>query len=183
MIISLDRNALKELIDKDPDFELSLKSAVISEVGRRFFEKDSAKVIRAASPELFDQVVAAMRQHEDLHDLVKDALNKSLVERRIPYSATVSLTTEAAAHLKERVEALKSEALRNAANDVGRLYDELVRAAVDARASDARIEESVEKRVNRLTEEEINRRVDARVKAHFAEMQDALAAKLAGLVK
>lgn len=50
MRITLDRVALKELIDNDPGFHLELKPAVISEVARRFFEKDSKRIIAQADP-------------------------------------------------------------------------------------------------------------------------------------
>lgn len=48
MRITIDRVALKELIGNDPGFHLELKAAVISEVFRRFFEKDSKRIIAQA---------------------------------------------------------------------------------------------------------------------------------------
>lgn len=172
MIISLDRVALKELIDKDPEFELSLKNAVLSEVGRRLFEKDSARVIREANKDIFDKIVSALHADATLVAKITEGLDKALIERtrNFPFSSA-KLSPEAKKEIENRVAILKDEILRKAANEVSTTYSNLIQKAVDDRIADAAIDERVEKRVNRLTEEEINRRVDAK----FKERMDAFA--------
>ncbi|RWN60185.1 hypothetical protein [Mesorhizobium sp.] len=155
--ITLNRTALKALIDADPEFALQLKNNVIAEVGRRFFEKDAKRVIAAAEPELFAKALNSLQQEKDLTILVQKALDAAVTVKDRDWYARVRLSDEVQKLIVEAVERTKQRAIQDATMQVGNAYSEAIQKAVDAKLATTNVDELIEKRVNRLVEVEINK--------------------------
>lgn len=171
MIISLDRKALKALIDADPQFELDLKNAVVSEVGRRFFEKDAKRVIAAAEPELFAMALAAIQGNEDLAGITKKALEESITHRDSSWYGRAQVKPETKACIEQFVAERKVAVVAEASNAISIAFSEQVKKSVETYLALTNIDELIEKRAARLVETEINRMVDERFKARMADIK------------
>jgi len=172
--ISLNRQALHDLIDKDPEFSLELKQAVLAEVARRIFEKDFKKVIEQCGPEIFREAVAAVQANANFSRLVQNALNASIVDPGAYYNPT--LKPEVRERLNQAVAAEKNKVVSNATAELTASFAASIQAAVDKITADYSVEDRIEKRVARLTDEAINKMVDDKVNARLAEIKAALAA-------
>jgi hypothetical protein len=170
MIISLDRNALASLIESDPAFNLQLKDAVLSEIARRYFEKDSKKVIAAADPELFSKALAALQGDKDMMDLVTASLTTKLVTRDKEYWAKNRLTDEAKKLIDDKARLALDQAIAGASTH----FQAMIQKAVDDRMAEFNVEDRIEKRVSRLTEEYIDRRANELFKARIAKLQEGI---------
>lgn len=155
MKITLDRLALLELVKSDPQFELELKANVISELGRRFFEKDAAKIIAASSPELFKKALESLQSAADVTNAVTKALEAHLVTRGSNWNYTSSASPVTRALIDSEITKAKS-AVELA---ISQGFNSLVAAAVQKATEDGRLEGLIDARVNRLVDEEVNRRV------------------------
>ncbi|MER8983932.1 hypothetical protein [Mesorhizobium sp. M0843] len=169
--IIINRQAMKALIDADPDFELQLKNHVIAEVGRRFFEKDARRVIAAADPELFAHALAALQNDTDLTLLVQQALKQALTFRDGNWLSRTKLHPDVQKLLDEAV----AEAKRKSVYDASVLVGQAIKAEVDKRLSDPSITELIEKRVNRLVTEDIEKRAEEMFQQRMASLRAAMA--------
>lgn len=171
--ISLNRQALHDLIDKDPEFNLELKNAVLAEVARRIFEKDFKRVIEQSGPDLFRQAVAAVQADHNIQILVTKALNSAIVDPGQYYNPT--LKPDVRARINEAVEAEKNKVITTATAELAFVFDNRAKEVVKKWSDEVELNDRVEKRVNRLTEEAINKMVDEKVEARLAEIKRALA--------
>jgi hypothetical protein len=174
MKITLDRLALKALIDEDPSFELDLKAAVLAEVGRRFFEKDAKRVIEAAEPALFKQALAALQEDADLRGKIAQVLSAGLVEREPGYYGKMRLTGEAKTTLDQAVAAIKQRMMTDATNSIETATRDLIAQKVKAAMEDSNIEERIDRRVNALVDKEIEERATAKFRLLKAKIETAL---------
>jgi len=172
--ISLNRQALHDLIDKDPEFSLELKQAVLAEVARRIFEKDFKKVIAECGPELFREAVAATQANANFSNLIQKALNSSIVDPGPYYNPT--LKTEVREKLNQAVATEKNKLMANAAAELSIAFATTIQNAVDKIVADYSVEDRIEKRITRLTNEAIDKMVDDKVNARLADIKAALAA-------
>jgi hypothetical protein len=172
--ITLDRIALRTLIEADPKFELQLKNAVIAEVGRRFFQKDAKRVIAAAEPELFAKALSGVQENADMLQLIREALNKSLVTRDTNWSSKVRLTDETRSLIQEHALAVINSEIRKPTDamqvDIGKRVQEALERALAL----LNIDDRIQKRVERLTEDYIA----ARAKEIFDQRMAGLRAAL-----
>lgn len=168
--ITLNRVALKALIDADPEFELSLKNAVLSEVGRRFFEKDAKRVIAAAQPELFKKALDAFQANSDINTMVQIALESYLTVRDNNWYSRPKISDETKKLIAEAVTTAKNNAIAAAILPVHDEIKNRVQEKIDA----TNIDERIEKRVDRLIEEEIERRAEERFKVKMARVREAM---------
>lgn len=177
MIISLDRNALASLIQSDKGFELSLKSAVLSEVARRFFEKDAARVIRNADAELFDKALSAYQRDKDMAAQVSLALEQRSITRERSWTPPV-ISMEVRQLINAAVEKAMAHAVDDAVSAVeGRLreaYRERVGEIVAGMLDPVAIETRINNRVETILEAEIDRRVDGKVREKVAALNAVL---------
>ena len=170
MKITLDRVALRELIESDPSFELQLKSTVLSEVARRFFEKDASRDIREAAPELFKQTLTAVQENEDLVGLVNKALRDHLIARPHNFWNSVKVAPDIQKKIDEAVSDIQVRVVHGAVMTVqNAISDAIAKQVAEVMNSDA-INERIAKRVDRLTNEEI----DNRAKRLFAEKMESV---------
>lgn len=161
--ITLNREALRKLIDEDQDFALNLKASVLSEIGKRFFDKSADRVIRDANPELFDQIVAARRRNEGMDKLIDDALRKAvLVAGRYNYSAR-ALDPVIQKQVDEVVATEKARITRHIATQIEKAYSDVVKTAIEAELQRSDLEALIERRVNNITERHIDSCVTERV--------------------
>lgn len=167
MKITLDRLALKQLVDADPEFELDLRNAVISEIGRRFFEKDAKRVISAANPELFAQALKGLQEDEDLSGLVQHALTASLTVRNDDYYRRLKISPDVKKLIDDAVAEAKQRIVSDATIQIIAAYSDAIKRAVEEKLSASDIDDRIEKRVNRLADEEIERRA----KEHFGKLK------------
>jgi hypothetical protein len=174
MRITLDRLALKALIDEDPGFELDLKAAVLSEVGRRFFEKDAKRVIAEAEPALFKQALAALQEDADLRGKIAHVLSSGLVERTPGYYGSLRLTGDAQKTLDQAVAEIKQRMMADATNSIEAAARELVAQKVKAAMEDSNFDERIERRVNALVDKEIEERANAKFRLLKAKIETAL---------
>lgn len=165
--ITLDRRAMHALIDSDPDFTLSLKGAVLTEIARKFFEKDVRRIIAAAEPEMFAKALAALQKDADVAELVRRALTQAVIERPSGPWSNNTLTAEMRDAVAREVARVQDAAAAKAVADVGRQIE----ARVLARLAELNTDERIEKRVERLTEDHINKRVDERFRQRLADLQ------------
>jgi uncharacterized membrane-anchored protein YjiN (DUF445 family) len=170
--ITLDRVALKALIDADPDFELELKASVLSEVGRRFFEKDAKRVIAEAEPTLFRMAVSALQSDEDARELVNRALKDALTVRS--QWSTVTVKPEVQKEITALVAQLQDKAVRDAAASVERVFSKAIEDRLKEVMANPEIDARIEKRVNRLADEEIERRAREHFNRLKAKIESAL---------
>lgn len=170
MIISLDRNALRDLIDKDEEFELSLKSAVLSEIGRRFFAKDAARIIREADSEIFDKLMAAMKRDEDITELVRAALSKAFTQYSGGWNRKVDLTPD----LQHLIQTEVDKAKTSVEARVSREFSEVIEKKLIERLDAFELDKRLDRRISRLTEEEIDRRAQAKFEERWAQVKEAM---------
>ncbi len=171
MKITLDRLALKALIDADPEFEVELKASVLAEVGRRFFEKDAARIISAAQPELFAQVLKGIQEDSDLLGKIEKALNTSILRRSDDWYGRMKLSPELKAKVEEYVSEMKRRVELQITSQIENAYNEAIQKALAAKFEAEDIEERIQKRVARLVEQEIAHRADQKFKARMADLK------------
>ncbi|SKB63041.1 hypothetical protein [Sphingopyxis flava] len=170
MKITLDRKALRALVDDDPEFELELKSALLSELGRRFYEKDARRLLEVAQPELLSAVMRAVQEDSDIQGKIEHALQARLVRRSSDWYSRFQPSPEVKAEIQKLVDAHKSAVIDDAVAQISKAYSDAIAKAV----ADVDVESRIEKRVNRLTDEEINRRAKEMFDAKMAEMKALL---------
>lgn len=173
-IISLDRNALKSLIDSDPVFALDLKNAVISEVGRRFFEKDYKRVVAAADPELFAKALAVFKEDKAIGELVQEALKNALTHVSDNYYRTLKLRPEVQKLIDDTVIARKEFLINDASAKISAAFDERVKERVEAILTTTDIDAKIEKRAEMFVNSEINRRAEEMFKKRMADLKEMM---------
>ncbi|MEQ1950897.1 hypothetical protein [Mesorhizobium sp. CN2-181] len=169
--ISLDRKALHSLLDADPDFALDLKKNVLAEVGRRFFEKDAKRVIAAAEPELFAQALKGVQNDHELMEQIKKALSTSIVTKDTNYYNRLKLTDEVMKLINDQVIMMKNRAIQSALDAVTMDIAGRIQEAVTKSLEVVSIDERIQKRVDRLTEEYIKSRAEELFKARMADIK------------
>lgn len=174
MKITLDRVALKALIDADPEFELELKRNVIAEVGRSFFEKDAKRVIAAAEPELFAQALKGLQDDEDLSGFVHRALTASLTARSDDYYRRLKIAPDVRKLIDDAVAEAKQRIVYDAASQISKAYGDAIQKAVDEKLSASDMDERIEKQVNRLVDQEIERRAQEKFEARMKDIRGML---------
>lgn len=174
MKITLDRVALKALLDNDRDFEFELQAAVTSEIVRRFFDKDAKRVIAAASPELFAKVVKAVQESTDMVRIVNDALEASLINRTTGWSASVTIKDDTRRVINEQVERSKALILNDATAAVTNAYGNAIEKALATKLDPEEIDRRVNNRLERLLDAEIDRRVNEKLNERIAALNAAL---------
>jgi len=167
--ITLDRRALKALIDADPDFQLQIKNNVIAEVGRRMFEKDAKKIIAQAQPELFAEALIAFQANVDINTMVALALKEHLTVRDSNWYGRVKLSDETKKLIDAAVDKAKHAAITAAVAPIDAEIQKRIQQRLDA----MKIDERIEKRVDRLVEEEIERRAHEKFKERWAAVRAA----------
>ncbi|RUU78220.1 hypothetical protein [Mesorhizobium sp. M7A.F.Ca.MR.362.00.0.0] len=173
--ITLNRTALKALIDADPEFELQLKNNVISEVGRRFFEKDARRVIAAAEPELFAQALKGVQHDHEIVEKIKVALSAAIVQRDQNYWTKVKLTPAIQKLIDEAVIEVKNRAIRSALDTVTTEIGTRIQETLAHNLELLSVDERIQKRVDRLVDAEIDRRAEEKFKARMAGLRAAMA--------
>lgn len=173
MKISLDRTALRMLIESDPNFELQLKTAVISEVTRRFFEKDSDRVIRAADPALFDQALKALQRDEDMVGQINHALRNRLLERSTSFFAIQKLSPDLAKVLNDATAAIRQKAVDDATVGISDAINAAVTNKVAEIMGSDEVNDRIEKRTNRLVNEYVEKKVGELFQARMADVRAA----------
>lgn len=171
--ITLDRVALRALVEADPEFELELKAAVLSEIAKRFYEKDAAKMIEAAEPALFKAALKALQESKDVATQVAEALTARLVEPN-RYSYHPKLSPALKKQIDEMTEIEIAKVTAQAQVRIQAAYSTAIEAAVEAKLSDPLVDDRISKRVERLADEEINRRVAVAVEAKLAAIRAAV---------
>lgn len=169
--ISLNRTALFALIDADPEFALDLKKSVVAEVGRRFFEKDAKRVIAAAEPELFAQALKAVQDDVDLSIRIQAALRSALTYRDISWLAKSKLSPDTQKVLDEAVAEEKRKVVVEATLKISTAFSATINAEVEKRLADPNISELIEKRVNRLVTEEVDKRAEEKFQQRMADIR------------
>lgn len=171
--IKLDRPALLALIKDDETFKLSLSDAVVSEVMRKVFEKDMARLVKEAEPELFKRVVEVLQADADMEDRIKRALDQQLVVRQSWQNPPPMSPA-----LKKIFDDAVANAIPALERKVATILDEKVTSRaleiVEAKLADDDLDARIAKRADRLTNEEIDRRVAAAVQAKVAKLNEAL---------
>lgn len=172
--IKLDRPALRDLIEKDQQFKFELSSAVVSEVLRKIFEKDMARLLKEVDPEIFQKAAEALNENAEVEERIRRAMT-SLVAQPLPSYHSLPPMTERTRNVFEKAVKDAERALDNhIVILLGRYVTEKAQAKVDELLADRSIDDRIAARVDRLVDEELERRV----KAH----NDALLAKLKGLL-
>jgi len=154
--IRLDRPAVAALIESDPDFKYELQRNVISEVLRKFIDKDVAKIITAANPELMKAALDAMAEATEFENRVTKLLNSRIAMKPPGYAYTFKLTPEFQDMVDKEVERQLSAAMATTVNT--RVEEKLADMA-------ERIERQVDYAVNVQTAKIINEKVAARMAA------------------
>jgi hypothetical protein len=169
--ISLDRNALKSLIADDEQFALDLKAAVISEIARRFFDKDAKKIIAAAEPELFHKALDAYQDNVDIQAKVEQVLNTAVVRRETAYYNRIKLTPEMERALEQQAQEIRLTIAAKAANDFEAAYSQAIKTAVDKKLEAEQLEQRIENRIRMLVTQEIARLAEAKFQARLADLK------------
>lgn len=165
-VITLDRNALKMLIDSDPEFSVSLKGAVLGQIGLRYFEKDVRRIIAAAEPEMFAKALSALQQDEDARAILKKTLTEAVVQRTDSWTGTVSLTEKVKQMIADEVSRIRDKAVHDAIATVNAdIADRVHKHLADLNSDDR-----IERRVSRLTDDYINGEVKRRFDQRLAEL-------------
>lgn len=173
-IISLDRNALKSLIDSDPVFALDLKNAVISEVGRRFFEKDYKRVVAAADPELFAQALKVFKEDKAIADLVQEALKGAMTHIPDGYYRTLKVRPEVQKLIDDTVASRKEYLVNDASAQISKAFDDKVKERVEALLTATDIDAKIERRAEMFVNGEINRRAEEMFKKRMADLKEMM---------
>lgn len=166
IIITLSRPALAHLIESDPEFALSLKGAVLTQIGLRYFEKDVRRVIAAAEPEMFAKALKALQDDKDGIALVRSALEQALVQRPDNWGSRITLTEKMKSLITEEVERIRDRAVRDAIETVNQDISDRVHKHL----ADLNTDDRIERRVDRLTDAYINEQVDKRFKERLAAL-------------
>ena len=159
--IKLDRPALRQLIDSDPDFKLELQRAVLSEVVTNLFQKDVRKILEAGDKAFLKQVGETAAENETIMASIREQLDQMLVHRvkidywtkRVTLSADLQkVVDDAVANARSKIQMQISSAITEAAE-----------AKLQALLGEKSIEERITSRVDRLVTQHINTEVDRRV--------------------
>lgn len=172
--IKLDRRAVLQLIEEDPEFKLELQQSVISEVVTKLFEKDVRKILEVGDKALLKQIADAAAENGDIMAAIQKQVEGMLALRTTAgyWSKSIKVSAE--------VQALIDEAVANAKATINaRINGELTDAAkqaVETALAENTLDERIEKRTKRLLDEEINRRVDTEVRARLAKIAQGITA-------
>lgn len=168
IVIKIDRPALHALIANDPDTKLELTHAVVSEIVRKVFDKDIARLVREAEKPLFERALEALQKDKDVGDLLQKRMADMLITRS---GYNYQPTPAVAKMLAETQE----EALQNLRDTVGQLLNNFVtenaERILNERLEADNIDERIAKRVDRLMTDEVNKRVDAALAEKMAAIR------------
>lgn len=168
--LSLNRQALASLIADDPELQLELSNAVVSEVIRKFCTKEATKIVEAADPELFKQTMAAVLEDATIQARITADMEKRLIATKGTIWNIGKLSNEANELFKAGVE----DAIAGIRTT---LYSRaLIQAELAAENIIETLDDRVEKRVNRKFEEGLEKIVDARVKAKLTAISSGIVA-------
>lgn len=164
--IKLDRIALRSLIDSDPDFKLELQRAVLSEVVTNLFEKDIRKILEVGDKAFLKQVCEAAADEGRIIDTIKKRFDEFLADRSgsTYWDKRVKLSAEGQKIVDQALE----DAMTRVTAKISGTISAGATEALDKFTASRSLEERIEKRVNRLTEDHINAEVDRQVKARLA---------------
>ncbi|MBD9544296.1 hypothetical protein IB276_33155 [Ensifer sp. ENS04] len=172
--LTLNRPAVASLIEQDPDFAFELKIAVVSEVVRKFIERDARRIIKDADPELFAKALEAFRQDADIFTIITQTLTAQLTTKPADYWSKARLSDETKKLVEEQVALLKERTIREAAGEIAKPYREAIEKAVADKLAPANLDELVEKRVAFITNQHIDKLVNERVNQRLADLKALL---------
>lgn len=169
MIVRLNAKAISTLIEEQgEDVRVELTRAVVAEVARKTLAKDAGLILSLIAPEIRSSI---LKSHEETN-WVRAELQKALDSLLVP-AGTTPFSYKPSAATKMKLD----DAVRPVIED----YLREVRMAASARAEEVfeaskkELDERVQKRVDRLTDEyieaEVRRRVKARMDAAVAGLQ------------
>jgi hypothetical protein len=148
MKLTLDRQALANLIDNDPKFEGEIKATVLSEVVRRLTVKDTAAIAKALEPEMFERAVEAARENAQFGELVNKAVHEQITSSS-PHSYSYSPTPRVQEMVNKATESAVKQIQRDIFRRIDTMVAELVQAAVEAKFEEMGVSKMVEDSVNR----------------------------------
>jgi len=172
--IKLDRPALAGMIESDPEFKFELSNAVVSEVIRKVFEKDMARLMKEAEPELFKRAVGALQESKGMEERLRRALDQQLVGRS-SWQGMPAMTPA----MKEVFDKGVLSAMDRLKAGVDKILNDYVTAQaqelVDAKLAELDIDTRIAKRFDRMLNEEVEKKVLAHHEALLRKMKEALA--------
>lgn len=172
--IKLDRVALRALIEGDPDFKLELQRSVLAEVVENLFQKDIRKILEIGDKAFLRSIAEAASENETIMASIYEQLDKMLVERSSDgyWKKRVVLSKELQGIVDEAV----AEARQRVSLTVSGQLAEQAKSSIEKFLESDGLEERVNKRVARLTEEHINAEVDRQVKDRLAKIAEGIKA-------
>lgn len=174
MELKLDRQALHALIDNDPELKLHLQAALVSEVSRRYFEKDAARIIRAADSTLYEKMLTEWATSEAICQKIVKTIEQHFKMQHKDRLATVQLPSSVTDALKVKVHQLQSDAMDEIERVTTDRMQRKIKEALADRWSTEKIEEQINKRIDVLVTKEIQARVDAAVQVKIAALNAVL---------
>lgn len=172
--ITLNRQALLELVEKDPEFRLELNQTVLSQIVQKFFEKDIKRIVTKIEPALFTAAVEAMQQSEDLATLVRETLQAAITVRSNSWS-NPRLSDQFKAEITYAADQVRDKLLASVNADFEKMYSAKIEEVISRRMNAENIEARIDNRMERLMEAEIERRVSAKLTERLAAIQAAAA--------
>lgn len=158
--IQLSTPAVRRLIEEDPEFKLELQRAVVSEIVKKTFLHDAAKIMCEINSEL----VETLKKDSAFVGELQRRLDRAIRDMSIRASVTPSNET------KERFDQMLEPMIQQAIDKVKQSVQGRINEA--AQKAGATIEERIEARVDMITDQMINvevkRRLQERMQQAFA---------------
>lgn len=163
--IRLDSAALRGLLEASPEFKFELQRAVIAEVIRGMYRNDVPeaflKVIDGLFPNERQAFVDNLKQDHVITTFIKKAFNDIQVKTKDHWGR------ETASGLNDQTKLwIKGMVLET----MGKLVEDTIKTNAEAVIAKmgVTLDQRIERRVDRLLDDEVNKRVQARLVAAFA---------------
>lgn len=165
MQLKLDRRALRDLIEADPEFKLELQRSVLSEVVRNLFQKDIGTILEVGDKAFLKEIVDTVAQDTTiLADLRDQVAHMLAVKEPGFYGSKVKLHPD----IQKVVVEAGEQAVAKVRNNISKAVDDAFEKAWATRQDI--LEGEVERRVNAKFNATINNTVELRVRERLDQI-------------
>lgn len=165
--MTVDRNAMWDLIKSDPEFEIALKQSVLSEMAIRLFDKHSDKIFQEMSPSLWEDAAKAFKDNRKISVEVENALRKVTKNTHLGYKVPEELQDVVDGAVEDAVRKIVQRSMLDIREErelhieksvKDRFSDELIQKRVDHAIDKmvaARVEEIAQDRIDELIQKRL----------------------------
>jgi uncharacterized membrane protein YheB (UPF0754 family) len=176
MKLTLDRLAIRELLEKHEDVAFDLSKAVANEALRNFAERDAVRLLERADKEVLALARKAIGDEKEFAHKVAHQIRAELTEQSGGTWGRVSASERVKQAVDSAVTETINKAVREAKASTTSIIEPLIQEKLQAYVDDDKLEARINRRVEMLVNSHIYDRVDEAVKQRLADVSDMIGA-------